>query len=340
MIRVAEWPHDGAAWDAFVGRSPDGRIMHLYGWKAVMERAYGHRTHYLGAWEGDELRGVLPLTLVRGLVVGRSLVSMPYMDYGGVCGPGHDKAERALVEAAVDLARRHRASLVLRYARRPELDLPCSLEKVTMYLQLGTSEEALWKSLPSERRNRIRKGQKLGLVASVHGPEGLPEFYAVFAENMRDLGSPVHSRRFFEEVMRHLPDHTKILLVRSDGQPIGAALMLLHGGMISSPWISSLRSAFEKCPNQVLYWEMMRFGLANGFPVLDFGRSSQDSGTFEAKRQWRPEPVQMYWFYSPVDARPPGEDVKRLSWAVGLWRRLPLPLANLAGPRLRRSIPN
>lgn len=338
-LRVVEWS-DGAAWDSFVGEAPDSTVMHLWGWKAVMERAYGHRTLFLAAVDRDVLRGVLPLTLIRSPLFGWHLVSMPYMDYGGACTAGDDEAEALLVEVATGAAERERAVLTLRYDRSPTLSLPCSLEKVTMLLELGTSEAALWKRLPSERRNRIRKGQKHGLTASIHDEEGLRDFFAVFATNMRDLGSPVHSPRFFREVFARLGEHARIILVRAQNRSVGAGLMLLYNGMISIPWVSSLRSFFDKCPNQVLYWEAMRFGIANGYGLLDLGRSSRGSGAYEAKRQWGAEPVQLHWCYHPATAGSPGDGARRLAWAVGLWRRLPLTVANAIGPWLRRAIPN
>lgn len=340
VVRVREWTATGTEWDAFVRSAGDGTVMHLYAWRRVMESAYGLRTFYLAAFEGGELCGVLPLTLVRGAFLGASLVSMPFMDYGGVCLGRREEAERPLVEAAQELARQQRARLVLRYLRKPELDLPCSLEKATMFLELAGSEHEMWDRLPSERRNRIRKGQKQGLSISFHGSEGLAGFYEVFATNMRDLGSPVHSLGFFREVMLQLGEHARIVLVHCRDRPVGAGLMLLFAGMISMPWVSSLRRFLDRCPNQLLYWEVMRFGIGRGYRVLDLGRSSRDSGTFEAKRQWGGNPVQLYWHYHPASARPPGEGVKRLAWAVPLWKRLPVPMANAVGPWLRRTLPN
>lgn len=340
MIRVAEWDGPRTEWDAFVSCAGDGTIMHLYAWRDIVSRAYGLRTFPLAAFDGDALVGVLPLALVKSPLIGASLVSMPFMDYGGACTNGHDKAERALVETAQEIAHAQRARLVLRYLRAPELDLPVSLDKITMFLELGTSEPELWKRLPAERRNRIKKGQRSGLTASVDGADALPNFYKVFAENMRDLGTPVHGLGFFNEVLAGLGPHARVIVVRLGGTPIGAGVMLIFKGMISMPWVSSLRAFFNRCPNQVLYWEVMRYGIAHGQSVFDLGRASRGSGTLEAKRQWGATPVQLYWHYHPETAPPPGDDVKRLSWAAALWRRLPLPVANALGPRLRRTLPN
>lgn len=339
MIRIVDWNGPGERWDAFVCAASDGTVMHRHGWQTVLARSYGIRTFQLAAMDGDELRGVLPLALVTGPLLGRQLVSMPFMDYGGVCAAGHDKAEALLVQAATDLARGRRATLALRYARPADLGLPSSHEKVTMMLDLGPTEDALWRRLPSERRNRIRRAQKHGLSAAVRGIDALDDFYGVFAENMRDLGSPVHSRRFFEEVLREFPT-SKLVLVMADSRAVGAGLMLIHAGMISIPWVSSLRSHFDRYPNQLLYWEAMRFGIAEGHRVLDFGRSSVGSGTYEAKRQWGATPLQLHWYYHPETSAPPGDDVKRLDWATSVWRRLPVSVANAIGPWLRKQIPN
>ena len=339
-MEVCEW-NDRRAWDNYVHASPDGTVCHLYNWREVIQRAYGHRTFYLSAIANGEIQGVLPLVLIQSRIFGRSLVSMPFMDYGGVVTQNGADVRNMLVDTALRLARVHRANLSLRCSSEQGLDLPVWLEKTTMFLELGTREDDLWKRLPSERRNRIRKGRKSGLVASFHGSEALDDFYAVFATNMRDLGSPVHSRQFFHEMFTYLRPYLGIVLVRYKGQAIGAACVFLYKDRIIIPgWISSLRPFFHLCPNQILYWEAMRFAIAKGYRLLDLGRSSWGSGTCEAKRQWGAEPVQLYWYYYPESALPPGEDAKRLTWAVRPWRWLPVPLANAVGPWLRRGIPN
>lgn len=340
MLTIQRSDVSAAVWDGFVDASADGTIMHRYGWKPVLERAYRLRTEYLSAWSGGTLRGVLPLVLVRGLLDRGTLVSMPFMDYGGACTNGDDDVERALLDAATALAAAEGRPISFRYLRPPRTELPCSKEKVTMLLELGDDEAALWRRLPSERRNRINKGRKLGLVAEFPGAAALDDFYTVYATNMRDLGSPPHSRRFFAEVLAGLPGRSQLIIVRDAGRAVGAGLMLVHAGMLSMPWVSSLREFFSRCPNQVLYWEVMRWGLAHDIRVLDFGRSTWHSGSFEAKRQWGATPLQLHWHYSPADAQPPGAELEGLQWATTVWRHLPVAISNVIGARIRRTLPN
>ena len=43
--------------------------------------------------------------------------------------------------------------------------------------------------------------------------ELLDGFYAVYARNMRDLGTPVYSKRFFRNILEVFPDSTGIFAV-------------------------------------------------------------------------------------------------------------------------------
>ena len=252
--------------------------------------------------------------------------------------------ERTLIEHALARARACGAQgLGLRQLHREPVPWPTTDDRVTMLLEL-TTEEAVWKALPSERRNRVRKGEKQGLTAAWCGPEALDEFYAVFAVNMRDLGSPVHSRGFFRAMLKALPGTARVLLVRDrDGRTVGAAVCLFFRDTIMVPWVSSLREAFALCPNFVLYWEVIRFGCRGGYRLLDLGRSFRSAGTFEFKRQWGAVPHTLPWIFidgTPGGPPPVDRDASRFDLLVRAWKTLPVPVANTLGPWIRRQVPN
>ncbi len=331
-------------WDRFVEQHPAATVAHLGAWGAIVRRAYGHETVYLVAEEAGQVTGVLPLVLIDSRLFGRRLVSMPFLDYGGILAAPGGAAERALLDAALDLARRRRVQSVgLRQFHRAGLGRPAGDDRVTMLLDLGT-EDAVWRALPSERRNRVRKGDRQGLAATWGGAELLDDFYRVFAANMRDLGSPVHTRRFFTAMLEALPGTARVVLVRDRvGRAVGAAVCLFFRGTVMVPWVSSLRQAFALCPNFVLYWEVIRFACRHGYRTLDFGRSLRHKGTFEFKRQWGARPYPLPWLF--VDVVPGGpppvdRDAGRFAPLVAVWKRLPLAVANAVGPYLRGQIPN
>ncbi len=344
MLEITRRDHADKAWDRFVEQHPQATVAHLAAWGSVFAGAYGHERVYLVAEDAGEIAGVLPLVVIRSRLFGRRVVSMPFLDYGGIlAGVGSD-AEGRLAEAALDVAREHGAqSIGLRQLHPIGLPARSGGERVTMLLPLS-SEEVAWKALPSERRNRVRKGEKQGLRPAWGGAELLDDFYRVFAVNMRDLGSPVHSRQFFARMVEELPGIARVLVVRDgDGRAVGAAVCLFFRDTIMVPWVSSLREAFALCPNFVLYWEVIRTGCRSGYRTLDLGRSFRNAGTFEFKRQWAASPHTLSWIFVDVvaGARPSvDQDASRYRRFIEAWKRLPVPIANAIGPTIRRQVPN
>jgi FemAB-related protein (PEP-CTERM system-associated) len=335
-VRVGEWT-DPAAWDAFVLQAPDGTMAHRWAWLGIVSETYGHRVIPLAASRDGALAGVLPLVETRSMLFGRHLVSMPFVDTGGLCTAGDRAADEALTRAAIELAEGSGALLELRHTADRPVPLVPWLGKVTMVLSLSGGEDAVWERLPGNRRTQVRKARKSGLSASVHGSEGLADFYRVLATNLRDLGSPMHRRGFFGRIIESFGEDARIILVRDRDAVIGAGLMLIQQDWAGMPWVGSLRSAFVRAPNQLLYWEVLRHAIARGCQVFDFGRSSVGVGTHEAKRQWGAEQVQLFWHRLPGNDS--DGDVQRWQWATEAWRHLPVPVASTIGAAIRGGLP-
>ncbi len=334
-------------WNRFVRSASGASVFHLYEWKTIIERTYRHQAFYLIAREGDRVAGVLPLFFLESRLFGRTLVSMPFADYGGICGDASKEAARLLLEEALRLGRSVSADYLL--LRQTPSEGPTEpgfpgLEtyagKVTMLFDLNPDTDLIWKGLHSERRNRIRKARKAGLSTRWGDAHDLDEFYDVFSENMRDLGSPVHSKRLFSETLALLGESAKLLLVESGKKVIGAAVCLFFRETILVPWVAARRPYFSLHPNMLLYWAAIEYGCEHNYKILDFGRSSLDSGTYEFKRQWGARPCPLPWqvFSFRPKARPmfsPGTKERLLA---ACWRRLPVAVTRQIGPRLRRSI--
>lgn len=335
-VQVQEWT-DRHSWDAFIAGATDGTIAHRWPWLKIVRDTYGHRTFALAAVRGQQVCGVLPLVLVRSLLFSRQLVSMPYLDCGGICSGGDAGAQQALLHTALGMAQDHRTPLELRHRDRRNYDLPASTHKVTMTLDLTGGESMVWSRIKSNRRGQVRKATRNGLTVEVHGEEGVPDFFSVLAANMRDLGSPMHRRTLFASIMENFGEDARILLVRSDAQTVGAGLVLLHHDTMVLPFSSSLRPSFSLGTNQLLYWEAIRYAVARQCRVFDFGRSSPGSGTYEAKREWGAEPVPLYWYHDHASGKTP-EPTQRREWAADLWRRLPVPVATAAGHLIRGGL--
>jgi FemAB-related protein (PEP-CTERM system-associated) len=333
---------DEGEWDAFVNAHTAASGYHLWRWRLVFERVFGHRTEYLIARRDREVSGILPLVLFRSALFGRFAVSLPFVNYGGVVADDAGTA-RALLGRAVEIARSHDAAHVeLRHGSRRFDDLPCKQHKVAMTLSLPSLVEEAWSGLDRKVRNQVRKAEKSGLVVESGGTELIPFFYRVFAHNMRDLGTPVYSRRLFEEVIAQFPGATRVFLVRHGQTTVAAGIAYRHRDVLEVPWASSLAAYRAMSPNNLLYWRIIEWAIGQGVSVLDFGRSTANEGTFHFKRQWGAVAHPLCWEYVLVTRRElPDQSPKnpKFAGAIGLWKRIPLTVANILGPAIVRSIP-
>jgi FemAB-related protein (PEP-CTERM system-associated) len=328
-------------WDNYVYQCAESSHCHLSGWRRVITRSYGHRSYYLQAQENGTIKGVLPLIGIRNFFFRRSLVSMPFLDDGGICAD-NDQIKSRLFREAMSLYDRQNATFLdLRHRHANKLDSPCSGDKVIMVLDLHDDPDEMWKRFGAKLRNQVRKATKSGLTACWSTREGLSDFYKIFAINMRDLGSPVHSRDFFGAILDEFNDSAKIMLVRKGEEVIGGAVCLFFKGTMIVPWASSLREYFSVCPNNLLYWEMIRWGCENGYQSFDFGRSSPDSGTYRFKKQWgaKEEPLQWQCVSRKIGrAAMPHADEKKYRWVIWVWGHLPLSFTNFVGPLVRGQV--
>jgi FemAB-related protein (PEP-CTERM system-associated) len=341
-VEVTTFEQAPEAWSHYATRSPSACIYHDARWKTVIEETYRHICHYLIALRADRPVGILPMVEIRSRWFGHFMVSLPFVTYGGIAAED-DGAALALAEEA---ARRCRDAggrwLELRPRDSAHLGWPSRHHKVALATDVSEGADALWSRLSSRLRGKVRKAERSGASIEVSGPEAAGEFYRVFARNMRDLGTPVYPFRFFQSVGRHFSDRTRLFLVRHSGRVVAAALGLEDGHTLQLPWICSDYRYSGNYANEFLYWSVLHWAARQGFRSVDFGRSTAGSGNHRFKKQWNPEEIPLTWYYwTPEGCRPPrlDPDNPRFQLAIRLWRRLPLPVANLLGPRIVRCLP-
>jgi FemAB-related protein (PEP-CTERM system-associated) len=311
-------------------------------WLLALHEGLGHEPICLEAQRGGQTVGLLPLARVRSLLFGRFLVSLPYLNYGGVLAADED-VRAILIECAVAHAARMKAKhLELRH--EDPVDHPALNgrrdDKVHMRLDLPATGDELWKSLDPKVRNQVRKGEKAGLEVVWAGAEGVPGFYEVFSANMRDLGTPVYGAALFRAIFRHFPEQAEVCVVRLGERPVAAALLLHGWGVTEVPSASSLRAFNHTCANMLMYWHLLQRAIGRRQAVFDFGRSTTGGSTFKFKKQWGARPCPAVWQYAtqgePAGLRP---DNPKFQLAVRAWRKLPVWLTRLIGPPIVRGIP-
>lgn len=346
MIEVVETTvADDQAWADYVAGQPEARLFHERRWGAVIDEAYGHRTLHLAAKRAGRIVGVLPLTDVRSVLFGRSLISGAFAVAGGALADD-DEALEALLARAVDLGRARNVQYVeLRGGRAPAT--PLWVQKTGVHAafqkELPASEDALLPSLPKNRRAQIKKATRLvsELGARLRLDGTADDFQPLYAQSLRNLGTPVPPVALFRAIMDRFRDCAEISLIEREGSPIAGLLTFWRGGVVSPYYIGGTSEARARFAYDLLYFDLMRRAIARGVRTFDFGRSKIGSTHFDTKTYWGFEPTPVVYHVAMVRAK----ELPNLSGAnpkfalvSEAWKKLPQPVADVAGPMLARHL--
>jgi serine/alanine adding enzyme len=365
-INIDHYP----SWNGFTDNQKYSSLYNLSEWHKIIQTIYGHNSYYFIANNIDykvdllinsttnnkidhkNIIGTLSFVKIKSWFFGNHLISIPYFDSGGILTTDK-QAEIAFLVKSVDLAENLGVTHIELRQNYPLLsakdfvsnqavwNLCLSNKKVRMVLDIHENSELLMKSFASKLRSQIRKPIKEGLIAKIGGVELVDDFYHVFAENMRDLGSPVHSKKFIAETLKAFPKTANVFVVYGNQKPLAGSVAIGFKDTLSNPWASSLRRYSHLAPNMLLYWSMLEFACQQGYKRFDFGRSTPGEGTYKFKEQWGAKPEPLYWYRlskSGDQSWGSQPDKNKMSKAIEYWKKLPVPLTKIIGPRIRKYI--
>jgi FemAB-related protein (PEP-CTERM system-associated) len=338
-VRTADLAAETARLDAFVAEHPEGTLFHRPQWSRVAECGCGARAHYLVAERAGHLIGCLPLSEVRSPLFGNALVSAGFGTGGGILGEGAP----ALAQAAWQLAERLGcASAELRGGPVPQGWSEATGIYARFDRSLPDSEDALLLSIPRRQRAEVRRALASSLeVSAGRDRRHRDAHFRVYAESVRNLGTPVFPRTLFEAALDEFPDDADVVAIWKDGRPLAAHLTFYYKGRCHPFWGGGTREARAWHANDLIYYETMRHGLERGCVHADFGRSKVGTGPWSRKRIWHFQETPLVHAVRTADGSTPREvnplDPKyRLK--VAAWQRMPLWLANRIGPLIARGL--
>ena len=341
-ISISLLDHQENEWNTYVEKNPAASIYHRAEWREVIRQTYGHESFYFVARDTDKnIVGILPLIRLSSHLFGHFLVSMPYFMEGGAIAD-HPDIEQILMQHADHYASSRGVDHIEYRDNKPRSELPVRQDKVNMILALPDSRTELWAGFTSKLRAQIKRSNRENPKIRFGGKEYLDDFYKVYARNMRDLGSPPHSKEFIQNILDKFTDNSRIIMLYMNNRPVATGFLLDDGKTMGIPLASTIRDVNPLSINMLMYSEVLKFAIEKGFRYFDFGRSTRDSGTFRFKQQWGAQAKQLYWHYGLVKR---GE-VPLLSPAnpkyalmINVWKRLPVKLTQWVGPRIVKNIP-
>lgn len=329
-----------AAWDAFVYREPTATFFHLSGWQKIVESVYGYDTYYLAAASANRIAGVLPLVHVRSRLFGSALISNAFCVYGGIASD-NPNAVHSLAEAALALGQRLGVSYVeLRSQKGTVPDWPVKGGTyATFQRPLSAKDDENLKAIPRKKRADVRKAIKADLPVDTSGD--VDAFYSVYAESVRNLGTPVFAKKFLTAIQSEFADQCEISVIRGPDGPAAALTSFFFRDQVLPYYGGGVAGARRLHAYDYLYWTLMQRAAARGARVFDFGRSKYGTGAFNYKTFWgfEPEPLEYQYGLTGASGIP---DINPLNpkyrLMVAAWQKLPLSAANLIGPWISRQL--
>jgi FemAB-related protein (PEP-CTERM system-associated) len=337
-------PDDSRIWDDYVERHPQGTPYQRFAWVESVEQAYQHKNVSLIAIENQQVVGVLPCVKMQKPFSKASYCSLPFCDLG-FCLADSNTVKAAMLDMATQLLKNDGGtSFEYRDSQITANDNQFHGKKVRMILPLPDTSENLMAGFKSKLRSQIRKAEKNGLTYAVdNSQQHIDDFYQIFSINMRKLGSPVHSKKWFESLFSHYQNNIFLSVVYTNTTPIGAGIVLRNTNKVSIPWASTVAEHNKLAPNMMLYWSLLKHVCDLGCTEFDFGRSTYDEGTYKFKRQWGAEPLPLQWSNLAAPQQQDKPEIQAHPSQVralveNIWSKLPLGVTTSIGPKIRKHI--
>ncbi len=329
-LQVRQAVGEDARIDAFVRTAPEATPFHLTAWSRAVEKGCGQRARFLIAEQAGQIVGLLPLTEMRSPLFGKALVSAGFAVGGGVLGEAVDQlaaAARALDYPAIEL----RGGPV-------PAGWACEDQAYLGFARpLASDDAGELLAIPRKQRAEVRKALAGDLEVVTGGLDLADEHYRIYAESVRNLGTPVFPKRLFREVLATMD--ADILIVRHGGRAVSAVLSLYFNDTVFPYWGGGVAAARGLRANDRMYFALMAHARARGCARFDFGRSKTGTGPAAYKKNWGFDAQPLAYAKWPDGA---GRAVNPLNPKYALmvrsWKKLPLPVATLVGPWISRGL--
>ena len=335
-------PSQHSRWDSFVLSHPQGTFFHQVAWMRVMNETYGYRPYYFYAERGGEMTGIAPVFLVSNWLAGRCLISLPFAVYGGVCAVDSE-SENVLIDHLEHLAKTLEIEFLELRDRTGEVRAGYhpNPRYATFTIPLTTDSEKLYAEFSKDIRYMIRKGEKAGLRIRM-GIDQLDSFYTLMTINLRRLGTPAFPRTLFENLIAEYGKQVELTLVYSGAKPVAGAMSFFFRDWMQPYYFGSLEEAKSLAANNFLWWKLVEYAAKRGCRTFDFGRSKKGSGNFDFKKKWNPK-IETLNYQVRLMRRTSAPNLSpanpKFEIATNIWKKLPLRLTRMIGPRVVRWFP-
>jgi lipid II:glycine glycyltransferase (peptidoglycan interpeptide bridge formation enzyme) len=147
-------------------------------------------------------------------------------------------------------------------------------EHFNILVNLQKSEEQLWSEVNSKKRNKIRKAYKEGTRFKVANTEQeLKAAYKILLDVYQRVKLPLPNYSYFYSLYNDLSDSAEFIIFIAiyKNEIIGCRLNIGYNCILYDLYSGAYPKYYDKNPNDLLPWEIFKWGKQNGYGLFDFG---------------------------------------------------------------------
>lgn len=276
MLEVKELKNDfQKKWDNFVCAN-NGTIFHSWGWGQILKNTYNYTPLYLGAFENNELVGIL-LGVFWGKLGGHRLTSAPFADFSGPLGT--PSAQKSLIQA---FQKKVPNSQIF-------TDLPLSDNAPFCHFILDTKnsfEEILKNKIHQKTRNMINRAERENITVKIFEGSEFKKYYPLYFKTLLKLNSLPFSPKLFKELHKEFSSHNKVFLAFYK-QKIVAAIWAFEWNNKLHIWGNASDQQYLNLGvNNAVYAAAISYACRQKLDYVDFGSTIPETPHHFFKKRW------------------------------------------------------
>jgi len=293
-------------WNELVMEAHEGTFFHSFEWCRILEQ-YGQASNSFKSYHviaedkcEHKLVGVMPLFLDRK----GAILSPPYGDYGGPClSRLLSESEKKILIKEMMLKveqnfRRKVKRILLKSVSENYLGYFSNLGYETrpaystfLLSLVGKNTEGIWMGFRRDVRRGVKKAGRSGVISEeISEKKFLEDYYEIYRATMGKLGASVRSFYFFEVLWDVLypKKNLYILLAKHKQKYIAGIISISWKKVIHIFGNVSLFQSLKLHPNDLIYYETIKWAVKTGHKTVDFGLSplKKESGLYQFKERW------------------------------------------------------
>lgn len=175
-------------------------------------------------------------------------------------------------------------------------------EHLNFHFNLTLGADYLWEQISSTRRKQIKRASNRGLTVQITDTvTDINEYYAILVETYQRANLPIIDISLFKNCCDEMvkKNYIKFFTAYDEGKMVAHRIVFTYRDTIYDWYAGNTTESNSKYPNDLLVWEILKYGAENGYKLFDFGGAGKPNeyyGVREFKKRFGGELVNFGYF--------------------------------------------